>query len=370
MKQSLFICLLLLSGLLLPLSAQSSLDALQQPILQTAVCVWDGLSPRDQPGNKGKTMGTVYFGETVTLLGPSEVYEGDKRTYVLVRTADGKEGWVHEYLFVRNGVVGVITADLPVYKKPNSATTVTGTEFVAGDMVVMDQAEQDWVHLVTRRKERMGWAKVGDNITFEEADLEVAAMIYKAEQDSLVDVRVARLHKLQSNPMVTKSSLGPLIETRLLAYTDPGKATGTSTRSVASTPSAVPAGATARVSQPAGATARMTQPAGPTMVRQSVADINTGREYTKIVEEGKVLEVSGPASRTNELFCYHKTLPIGSEVYLTIPGNDGFVKLRVADRLGSGHQEVIAMSREGMKAFFGTTSPDRAQIVYYSSNPE
>jgi SH3-like domain-containing protein len=356
------------------LYGQDETSSLQQTLITKAACAWESVPVRVEPGTKGKSVATVYFGEIVTYLGQKETLEADKRTYQLIRTADGKEGWIHEYLFIENGVVAVLTRDMPIYKRPGTATTVTGMSFIAGELVILDQFEGEWMHISARKKERTGWVKGKDDIKVEERDIEAASLIFKADQDSLASVRIIRLEALRNNPTITSSSLGGLLEAKIAGYKNPASA-AQATRGIGldqqpRDPSQyyTPSSGSANAANRFGSTTSASAAASRTIAYiEEIADVNTGEKYMKHTEEGTILEVLGPAKRENEFFAYHKTLPIGSEVFLQIPDNGGFIKLTIVDKLSPTRNESIALSKACIRAVYGNaTASQRAKIIYYT----
>lgn len=347
---------LLCGALISPLWAQDK-NLTEKP----AACLWEAVSLYDQPGSK-KAVVAIHFGEQITLTGELQKHS-DNRMYVEAVSADGKEGWIHEYLIAPSGVAATVLNTSTMYERPNAATTVTGISFVEGELVivVMDDFRDDWMHVIAPRRKREGWIRGLNNISTDIADIEAAALIAKAQKDTLKTVRIARLEALRESPIVAKSQLSAILENRIAMEnnapavvkpaTPPAPKPAVS-RDISTNPTESSGLANARIN-PAGK-----NPA------QEVVDVNTNKVFNKFTETGDVFIVEGNTNRANEFFCYHKTLKIGSTVFLSLPDNAGSIKLTVTDRLGKDRNAIIGISKELAETLTSMGSK-KASIVYY-----
>lgn len=136
---------------------------------QTVVALWNA-SIKEEGKQSGKWKASYKYGETLTLLG-EETVEG-KRTFLKVRTIEGKEGWTSDYLIAKDAKFGVITEDVIIYSKP-TPIGVSKEKLKIGDFVAIYNEEMNGYHEFHGKEKKIkGWIKKG--YSFNETDIEVA----------------------------------------------------------------------------------------------------------------------------------------------------------------------------------------------------
>ena len=83
-----------------------------------------------------------------------------------------------------------------------------------------------------------------------------------------------------------------------------------------------------------------------------------------IEESGQVTIISSLTREPDIFYAYHKTLPAGSVVYVDIPGNPGFVELRVTGNLPSNSPYVLGLPVACYDALLGPTRQREISLSY------
>lgn len=136
---------------------------------QIVVALWNA-SIKEEGKQSGKWKASYKYGETLTLLG-EEAVEG-KRTFLKVRTIEGKEGWTSDYLVAKDAKYAVITQDVIIYSKP-TPIGVSKEKLKVGDFVAVYNEDMNGYHeFHGKEKKSKGWIKKG--YSFDETDIEVA----------------------------------------------------------------------------------------------------------------------------------------------------------------------------------------------------
>ncbi len=136
---------------------------------QTVVALWNA-SIKEEGKQSGKWKASYKYGETLTLLGEESV-EGN-RTFIKVRTVEGKEGWTNDYLVAKDAKYAVITKNVIIYTKP-TPIGVSKDKLKAGDFVAIYNEDMNGYHEFHGKEKKIkGWIKKG--YSFDETDIEVA----------------------------------------------------------------------------------------------------------------------------------------------------------------------------------------------------
>lgn len=165
-----------------------------------AVCIWDQISVRDLPSEKGKWLTSINLGEKVTYLGVKKVDSVSERTYAKVRLSDGKEGWSLADFIIPEGRPAVFLHETEYYKRPDLMTK-SGNSFLPMDIVAICSEQGDWVEVRGKRKDMTylssGWVKP-ENISTKEVDLAVAKYASAAIKET-DDKKLAALKEIVEN---------------------------------------------------------------------------------------------------------------------------------------------------------------------------
>ncbi|GAB4412836.1 MAG: hypothetical protein OHK0039_19190 [Bacteroidia bacterium] len=360
--------LLLFVGTGLSLQAQEDVYYVNTFEGETSVCVWGNIILHEVPGRNSRNIGEIVYAEELTHLGKEALVRSEKRNYIWVRTRDGKTGWVNETYVVRNGGVVVVLTDATIYGRPETFSSATDQQFAAGEILVLSDFQNDWVFLTGIRKEKSGWIKGYEKLSVETGDIETATMLARAQAEPDLETRRSNLQKLMQfrsgatpemmavvrnaynatlpQPAPTNPSARPAVDDQSLVYYDvPFYEGGEDAFS----------NATSRPAQTSAQPVMPLTPAPPAYQRieREVIDMETGKSYVRVYESGTIQPVKAK-NPPSIYYCYHKTLPIGTKVLLSVPGYEGkYVPLEVIARLRPDNSHMLGLGGEVIKAVFG-----------------
>lgn len=175
-----------------------------------AVCIWDNIPLREDPGKEGKWITSVSLGERCKYLNSDkeETNGGKKIKYLKVSLQDGKEGWVQSDFIVLDGTPGVITRDAVIYSRPDLLTK-TDKSFSRMDIVGVMEIQDDFVQISGKRKNgkwiETGWIKPA-NISYSDVDIAVAKYATKAMAITDAGKREAAIKEIVENNDLQESA--------------------------------------------------------------------------------------------------------------------------------------------------------------------
>lgn len=193
---------------------------------KAATCVWPYAGLRKEAGNheyakdgEKNYIIPIVYGERVEMLGESIEKEKEGRTYMKVRLKDGEVGWVHEYLFEQYAVLAAITNEAELYRRPDPMT-LREDKFEVGEIVVviedsMSLVHQDWLHVSNRKKEKKGWIKRANVLSFQDNDVQLALRYYIAKQAKELDLKKEKLEMILADETFKESQLISLVRLEL-----------------------------------------------------------------------------------------------------------------------------------------------------------
>ncbi len=165
-------------------------------------CIWDKLSIRDTPADKGKYLTSINLGERLNLLGKYEVDENSdkKNEYALVRLSDNSEGWVQRRLIGENAYPATITNETYIYKRADPLTR-TKDKFFEFDIVAVSERDDsaEWYKVRGKPKSatwfKEGWIKE-DNFSTADINIAYSVMAKKAieadDYDQIIEVATSK----------------------------------------------------------------------------------------------------------------------------------------------------------------------------------
>ncbi len=184
------------------------------------VCLWSGLSVRETPSAKGKYITTLYLGEEATTLGEKEKDETNPKkpvSYVKVRLADGKEGWMSEKFIAVNGVSHALVGISKLYKRPD-ILAAGKSEFDRLQYVVVLEEKDDWARVkgIDRATKwfKTGWVKK-DKLTNEKIDVTVAILFARALGKKGTEKQVEALQDIVDNVDLNSSEFIPNVKSKI-----------------------------------------------------------------------------------------------------------------------------------------------------------
>lgn len=200
------------------------LDSLDVPIDKVAVCVYEKVGLRREPGNRKTTsegennyIVTILYGEKVEMLLDTPTVESGGRTYMYVKLLDGKEGWVHDYVFEKHGRLAVMTEDAEIHRRPDPMT-LRDDKFKRGEIVVVIENadkpspyDDEWLHVSYRDKKKKGYIQRKNVLSFAKQDVQVALLFYKARQERNPQRRLERLQEVAARDIAQGSRVRTFI---------------------------------------------------------------------------------------------------------------------------------------------------------------
>jgi SH3-like domain-containing protein len=199
------------------------MDSLDIPIDRVAICVYDPVGLRREPGNqktakdgKNNYIVPIRYGEKVEMVLDTPEVEVKGKNYMFVRLLDGQEGWVHDYVFEKHGRLAVMTEAAEIHRRPD-LMTLRDDRFMPGEIVVVIENPEnpgkygEWLHVSYRDKKKKGWIKRKKNLTFAKRDVQVALLYFKALQDENLQSRLNQLERIASRDVAQNSVMRPFI---------------------------------------------------------------------------------------------------------------------------------------------------------------
>ena len=177
-----------------------------------AVCVWDKLSVRETPGEKGKWLTSLSVGESLTHLGADSVI-GNKN-YSKIALNDGKEGWTRTDLIVIDAKPAVLVNDTDIYSRPDLLTK-SDKKFAMMNIVASMNTQDSWHEVKGKRTGGtwvdQGWVK-GTNLSFEAVDIATAKFALKALEIEGDNEKLEALNEILDNVDLSNSNFIPHIQ--------------------------------------------------------------------------------------------------------------------------------------------------------------
>jgi SH3-like domain-containing protein len=159
----------------------------------------EGISLRASPSQQGKWLSSISLGEKVVYLGATAVDSADNnREYCKVRLSDGKEGWAFAWPIISNAKAAAVLQKSVIYKRPDLLTS-TATELSPMTMVAVKSEKEDWIEMVTSKKEKSGWVK-NNVVSYKDEDVAVAILVAKAMAEKDVAKQKEKLEAILNNP--------------------------------------------------------------------------------------------------------------------------------------------------------------------------
>lgn len=382
-------------------SAQTS--SLQNSTGGQLYCVWNQVTLRSGPGKTAPYLNGVFFGEVVQKTGEEAYAREEKRTYIKVRTSEGTVGWVHEFLFMEGVGMAVITEPGRIYKRPRTVSTITDQSFLPGELVVLVSENNGWINLIGREKKKLGWIQGPEKITNSLRELEIASLLYEAKKKTNDAQRQEALTTLLQEARATGSPLSQAIEMELRgqsyqlplvdarssvpsspAYSSPStnriaqpaspfndpvsQSPVTSSQQPATSLRSSEPAFQSGYSSPSGRTAYLNSLNAPASTSQQPSQraINTQPQTRDglAIESGAATIISSRSGEPDIYYAFHRSLPVGSKVYVDIPGNTGFIELRIVGSLASNSPYTIGLPVACYDALLGNSQSRELSITY------
>ncbi|MDX2282810.1 MAG: hypothetical protein NW241_01550 [Bacteroidia bacterium] len=192
--------------------------AVARPLTTDApyISLYDGLQLTLQPGPGSPARGTAAFGEALTLLSASSTTQNG-RTYVQARTRQGVIGWTELAGLAREGQPAAVTASFRALPQPSQRQDRGAVQFLPGELVVLLDAQGEWVQLAGRNAEKQGWVFGIDYFSIEPLDLKLASAMHQASLAPSVSGRLSQLYALRNLAGYQTAELAPAVEQQIAA---------------------------------------------------------------------------------------------------------------------------------------------------------
>lgn len=353
------------------------------------ICAWETVRVHEYPNLGSSNVGSIVYTEEIRHNGREAFVRSENRNYLYVETEDGTQGWVNEAFLVQGGGAVVILEEAAIFSKPNTNTSITNQQFKGGEIVVLSEFRDGWVRLTGKKKEKEGWVQGYDKLSAEHFDIEAATLLSSALAIENSDDRMRELRELRGGRSYLSPEMQIVIDRSIASASTPTPAYNDQQYNnqqyngpvyyddPASTPNqpaqqpGTPYYATGEdaFSNNSGGNPTRSQNnsnSGSTVLRpttaapvnpyayqeREVVDMASGQTYIRVRETGSIQPVKAKKP-TTEFYAYHKSLPIGSKVLMSVPGTEMFIELEVVARLRSDNPHMIGLGGETIKAVFG-----------------
>jgi hypothetical protein len=185
-----------------PQAANTGATTVVSPAM--AVCIWDKVSLKDSPSDKGKWLAALSLGEKCTYLDDSKEDNSGKKpvTYYKVKLQDNQEGWVQSDFVILNSKPAAIVKETEIYSRPDLLTKTNKTYGIM-DIVAVKSEQGDFIEIAGKRKAgkwiESGWVK-SVNVSYADVDIAVAKYGSKALEISGRQNRNTALNEIINNP--------------------------------------------------------------------------------------------------------------------------------------------------------------------------
>lgn len=164
-----------------------------------ALSTWEGHSAKETPGNDGKWVATITFGEELTLLNETETDAKTSKSYEKVTLLDGKEGWVRADFIAKNAKLAAVTGDAQIYKRPG-ISNISDEVISTGTIVVLKGKKDEFSEFIAKNdaanKRKEGWLLGEKTLTTDEDDLAAAILLSKALAEKVPAKRKEKLKQV------------------------------------------------------------------------------------------------------------------------------------------------------------------------------
>ncbi len=181
-----------------------------------AVSIWDKISIRETPSDKGEYVTSLSLGEKLTYLGVEETSTDDK-VFLNVRLNDGTEGWVRSEFVAAEAEPAVLIEETNIYKRPDLLTK-TDDKFFKMDIVAVTQVQDTWAEVKGRptgeKWFKSGWVKA-DNISYNQIEIAMAKFAQPILSEPFDEETPAKITEILSNQDLSSSVFTDLLKSAL-----------------------------------------------------------------------------------------------------------------------------------------------------------
>lgn len=186
----------------------------------SALCMWNNLSMRATPNEKGKFLTSLNMGETMIYLDSTVTDESSskKHQYAKVKLSDNTEGWVRNDLIIIDAKLAVITDKASICKRADLITK-TDKSFEAMDIVAVKSTSSGLANVKGIIKGGTwyseGWISEG-LLSYKKPDITAAILISRALSMKDTEERINELGKIYNEELDEYSVFREVIEELML----------------------------------------------------------------------------------------------------------------------------------------------------------
>jgi len=188
----------------------------EAPREMEAVSIWDKISIRKTPSDKGDYVTSLSLGEKLTYLGVEETSADDK-VFFQVRLNDGTEGWVRSEFVAPEAEPAVLLAETNIYKRPDLLTK-TDDKFFKMDIVAVTNVQDTWVEVKGRPTGaswfKSGWIKA-DNLSYSQIEIAMAKFAQPILSEPFDEETPGKIAEILSNQDLSSSVFTDLLKSAL-----------------------------------------------------------------------------------------------------------------------------------------------------------
>lgn len=312
----------------------------------TMMCAWGATGLHATPSMESPVIVPVLFGEKLQLLGQRAYVINENRTYLQVRSVESEIGWIFDSLLVKEGEIGVIVSESPVFMRPQTPSTVTLDRFQPGELVIVATTHEGWAKVTGERKKNSGWVEKKDKVSTDPQDVQLATLW----QRSALEPDPTRKKQLQAElverAMQTNSPLAPMMQQA--GQNERGSLSSSYARS------SIPSSAAPLANRPYADPnlenmSNMSTPANQPPVPSRP---NLDGMYTDMA-----VAVQPDPARQGIYYAFHRSLDYGTKIRLELPDQTGYIEVMIIGQLSPTAQGSLGLPEPLMKALFGSSIP-------------
>lgn len=175
------------------------------------VSVWDRIAARSEPLRNAPRVSLLSLGESFLYLDTFAIdSSSDNTKFLKARLSDSSVVWVYDFASVLNAKPAVITSEVPLYLRPD-LLTITDTRMHSMEIVAVVEEWDDWIKVVSEKKEQTGWIKK-EFLTTNTIDLAFSLLVKRSLEEQDPEKRISQLEELlDTNPYPNTVFLPELI---------------------------------------------------------------------------------------------------------------------------------------------------------------
>lgn len=275
--------------------------------------------------------------------------------------------------------MAVITEPGKIYKRPRTVSTITDQSFLPGELVVLVSENNGWINLIGREKKKLGWIEGASKVTTSFQEQEIASLFYDAKKKTNPEDRQQALTKLLEEARASRSPLSQAIEMEIrgqsyqLPLVDSRPSSQTQTRTQPAFTSQQTDPFNSRSSYQQSVTNEPEFQSGYASPSSRTDYLNSLNSSTRqqapsrdgiVTESGRATIISSLSREPDIYYAFHKDLPVGAKLYVDIPGNNGFIELRVVGNLPNNSPFTVGLPVACYDALLGNSDSRELSITY------